>query len=168
MTISRVCWDIGGSMAKSCIRGQKHGIFRVLPVKGASVYGKPVITMPKTRNQRGVYLCEVGTDTAKEILYARMKADPTPVNEATSYAIRFPDNPEIFRRQRHNNWWRRNWWKSGKKERCVCCGITKSGVTKRWTAWCMPMRHYVCPCNAGNLIWLCSCIPQGCNCTTDP
>nr|WP_284541079.1 terminase gpA endonuclease subunit [Shigella boydii] len=44
----------------------------------------------------GVYLCEVGTDTAKEILYARMKADPTPVNEATSYAIRFPDNPEIF------------------------------------------------------------------------
>ncbi|KFB98692.1 large terminase protein, partial [Escherichia coli DSM 30083 = JCM 1649 = ATCC 11775] len=50
----------------------------MLPVKGASVYGKPVITMPKTRNQRGVYLCEVGTDTAKEILYARMKADPTP------------------------------------------------------------------------------------------
>lgn len=48
----------------------------MLPVKGASVYGKPVITMPKTRNQRGVYLCEVGTDTAKEILYARMKADP--------------------------------------------------------------------------------------------
>ncbi|EHX53617.1 hypothetical protein ECDEC12E_1192 [Escherichia coli DEC12E] len=38
----------------------------MLPVKGASVYGKPVITMPKTRNQRGVYLCEVGTDTAKE------------------------------------------------------------------------------------------------------
>ncbi len=66
MTISRVCWDIGGSMAKSFIRGQKHGVFRVLPVKGASVYGKPVITMPKTRNQRGVYLCEVGTDTAKK------------------------------------------------------------------------------------------------------
>ena len=56
----------------------------------------PVITMPKTRNQRGVYLCEVGTDTAKEILYARMKADPTPADEATSYAIRFPDDPEIF------------------------------------------------------------------------
>ncbi len=33
MTISRVCWDIGGSMAKSFIRGQKHGVFRVLPVK---------------------------------------------------------------------------------------------------------------------------------------
>ncbi|WP_244583574.1 hypothetical protein, partial [Escherichia coli] len=61
-----------------------------LPVKGASVYGKPVITMPKTRNQRGVYLCEVGTDTAKEILYARMKADPTPVDEATLNRPGFP------------------------------------------------------------------------------
>ncbi|EFG9843680.1 phage terminase large subunit family protein [Shigella boydii] len=97
MTISRICWDIGGIDGEIVYqRSKKHGVFRVLPVKGASVYGKPVITMPKTRNQRGVYLCEVGTDTAKEILYARMKADPTPVNEATSYAIRFPDNPEIF------------------------------------------------------------------------
>ncbi len=97
MTISRVCWDIGGIDGEIVYqRSKKHGVFRVLPVKGASVYGKPVITMPKTRNQRGVYLCEVGTDTAKEILYARMKADPTPADEATSYAIRFPDDPEIF------------------------------------------------------------------------
>ncbi len=96
MTISRVCWDTRGSMVKLFIRDQKTRCFPVLPVKGASVYGKPVITMPKTRNQRGVYLCEVGTDTAKEILYARMKADPSPADEATSYAIRFPDDPEIF------------------------------------------------------------------------
>ncbi|HGX0567162.1 TPA: terminase gpA endonuclease subunit, partial [Escherichia coli] len=78
MTISRVCWDTGGIDGEIVYqRSKKHGVFRVLPVKGASVYGKPVITMPKTRNQRGVYLCEVGTDTAKEILYARMKAEPT-------------------------------------------------------------------------------------------
>ncbi|WP_412531028.1 terminase gpA endonuclease subunit [Escherichia coli] len=97
MTISRVCWDTGGIDGEIVYqRSKKHGVFRVLPVKGASVYGKPVITMPKTRNQRGVYLCEVGTDTAKEILYARMKADPTPADEATSYAIHFPDDPEIF------------------------------------------------------------------------
>ncbi|TJR20905.1 phage terminase large subunit family protein, partial [Escherichia coli] len=97
MTISRVCWDTGGIDGEIVYqRSKKHGVFRVLPVKGASVYGKPVITMPKTRNQRGVYLCEVGTDTAKEILYARMKAAPTPADEATSYAIRFPDDPEVF------------------------------------------------------------------------
>ncbi|STN15372.1 phage terminase large subunit (GpA) [Escherichia coli] len=35
-------------MVKLFIRDQKNtGVFRVLPVKGASVYGKPVITMPK-------------------------------------------------------------------------------------------------------------------------
>lgn len=97
MTISRVCWDIGGIDGEIVYqRSKKHGVFRVLPVKGASVYGKPVITMPKTRNQRGVYLCEVGTDTAKEILYARMKAAPTPGDMAMPYAIRLPDNPEIF------------------------------------------------------------------------
>ncbi|MCN2672673.1 phage terminase large subunit family protein [Escherichia coli] len=50
----------------------------------------------KNPQSAGRYLCEVGTDTAKEILYARMKAEPTPADEATSYAIRFPDDPEIF------------------------------------------------------------------------
>ncbi|EAS2937596.1 phage terminase large subunit family protein, partial [Salmonella enterica] len=68
----------------------------VLPVKGASVYGKPVITMPKKRNQSGVFLCEIGTDTAKEMLYARMGAVTAPADEATPYAIRFPDNPDVF------------------------------------------------------------------------
>lgn len=141
-------------MAKSFIRGQKTRCFPGAAGKRRICLWQAGDHHAKTRNQRGVYLCEVGTDTAKEILYARMKADPTPVDEATSYAIRFPDDPDIFRRQRRSNWSRKSLWRSGKKERCVCCGITKSGVTKRWTAWCMPTRHYVCPCNAGSLIWL--------------
>ncbi|EMD3364934.1 terminase gpA endonuclease subunit, partial [Salmonella enterica] len=74
----------------------KHGVFRVLPIKGASIYGKPVITMPKSRNQRGVFLCEIGTDTAKEMIYARLKEPPTPPDSASPYTFRFPDNPEIF------------------------------------------------------------------------
>lgn len=53
-------------MVKLFIRDQKTRCFPGAAGKGASVYGKPVITMPKTRNQRGVYLCEVGTDTAKK------------------------------------------------------------------------------------------------------
>ncbi|EGH1736285.1 phage terminase large subunit family protein, partial [Salmonella enterica] len=77
-------------------RSKKHGIFRVLPIKGASVYGKPVITMPRSRNQRGVFLCEIGTDTAKEMIYARLKEPPTPPDSASPYTFRFPDNPEIF------------------------------------------------------------------------
>ncbi|MBJ5974935.1 phage terminase large subunit family protein, partial [Salmonella enterica subsp. enterica serovar Derby] len=36
------------------------------------------------------------TDTAKEMLYARMGAVTAPADEATPYAIRFPDNPDVF------------------------------------------------------------------------
>ncbi|EEC0644359.1 phage terminase large subunit family protein [Salmonella enterica subsp. enterica] len=97
ISISRICWDTGGIDAEIVYnRSKKHGIFRVLPVKGASVYGKPVITMPKKRNQNGVFLGEIGTDTAKEMLYARMGAVTAPADEATPYAIRFPDNPDVF------------------------------------------------------------------------
>ncbi|WP_139782457.1 terminase gpA endonuclease subunit, partial [Salmonella enterica] len=82
MSISRVCWDTGGIDQDIVYnRSKKHGIFRVLPIKGASVYGKPVITMPKKRNQNGVYLCEVGSDTAKELLYARMKLPSVPLSQ---------------------------------------------------------------------------------------
>ncbi|ELU1812815.1 phage terminase large subunit family protein, partial [Escherichia coli] len=73
-----------------------HGTFFVLPIKGASVYGKPVITMPKKRNQRGVFLCEVGSDTVKEMLYARFALPVVPASEAAPYTFRFPDNPDIF------------------------------------------------------------------------
>lgn len=97
MSISRICWDTGGIDAEIVYqRSKKHGVFRVLPIKGASVYGKPVITMPKKRNQRGVFLCEIGTDTTKELLYARLGAEPAPAGEATPYAFRFPDDPDIF------------------------------------------------------------------------
>ncbi|EEF3457044.1 DUF1983 domain-containing protein, partial [Salmonella enterica] len=97
MSIARVCWDTGGIDAEIVYkRSKKHGIFRVLPIKGASIYGKPVINMPKSRNQRGVFLCEIGTDTAKEMIYARLKEPPTPPDSASPYTFRFPDNPEIF------------------------------------------------------------------------
>ncbi|EIZ6339283.1 TPA: phage terminase large subunit family protein [Salmonella enterica] len=97
MSIARVCWDTGGIDAEIVYkRSKKHGIFKVLPIKGASVYGKPVITMPKSRNQRGVFLCEIGTDTAKEMIYARLKEPATPADSVSPYTFRFPDDPEIF------------------------------------------------------------------------
>uniref|UniRef100_UPI0021C8AB11 terminase gpA endonuclease subunit n=1 Tax=Escherichia coli TaxID=562 RepID=UPI0021C8AB11 len=66
MTISRVCWDTGGIDGEIVYqRSKKHGVFRVRKIKGASVYGRQVITMKKTSNQRGVYLCEVGKKKKK-------------------------------------------------------------------------------------------------------
>ncbi len=83
-------------MVKLFIRDQKTRCFPGAAGKRRICLWQASDHHAKTRNQRGVYLCEVGTDTAKEILYARMKADPSPADEATSYAIRFPDDPEIF------------------------------------------------------------------------
>lgn len=68
----------------------------MLPIKGASVYGKPVISMPKKKNQRGVFLCEIGTDTAKEILYARLSNPASLFDVSTPYTFHFPANKEIF------------------------------------------------------------------------
>lgn len=97
MTIGRICWDTGG--IDSVVvhrRSRQHGIFRVLPIKGASVYGKTVISMPRTRNEHHTYLCEIGTDTAKEILYARMSAPSSDATTSSPGALHFPNDPDIF------------------------------------------------------------------------
>ncbi|EFJ5717154.1 phage terminase large subunit family protein, partial [Escherichia coli] len=42
MSVSRICWDTGGIDPTIVYeRSKKHGLFRVIPIKGASVYGKP-------------------------------------------------------------------------------------------------------------------------------
>uniref|UniRef100_UPI001F4072B5 terminase gpA endonuclease subunit n=1 Tax=Escherichia coli TaxID=562 RepID=UPI001F4072B5 len=66
MSVSRICWDTGGIDPTIVYeRSKKHGLFRVIPIKGASVYGKPVASMPRKRNKNGVYLTEIGTDKGK-------------------------------------------------------------------------------------------------------
>ncbi|WP_407242666.1 terminase gpA endonuclease subunit [Escherichia coli] len=67
----------------------------VIPIKGASVYGKPVASMPRKRNKNGVYLTEIGTDTAKEQIYNRFTLTPEG-DEPLPGAVHFPNNPDIF------------------------------------------------------------------------
>lgn len=68
MSVSRICWDIGGIDPTIVYeRSKKHGLFRVIPIKGASVYGKPVASMPRKRNKNGVYLTEIGTDMGRSV-----------------------------------------------------------------------------------------------------
>jgi phage terminase large subunit GpA-like protein len=96
MLISRICWDIGGIDPTIVYnRSKKHGLFRVIPVKGASVYGKPVANMPRKRNKNGVYLTEVGTDTAKEQIYNRFTL-VAEGDEPLAGAVHFPNNHEIY------------------------------------------------------------------------
>ncbi|EFJ3712912.1 TPA: phage terminase large subunit family protein, partial [Escherichia coli] len=96
MSISRICWDTGGIDPTIVYeRSKKHGLFRVIPIKGASVYGKPVASMPRKRNKNGVYLTEIGTDTAKEQIYNRFTLTPEG-DEPLPGAVHFPNNPDIF------------------------------------------------------------------------
>ncbi|MBL5899939.1 phage terminase large subunit family protein [Lelliottia amnigena] len=97
MSIGRICWDTGGIDARVVHRrSRKHGLFRLLPVKGASTYGKTVISIPGRRNEHGTYLCEIGTDTAKEILYTRMGAEQAGFDIPAPGAVRFPLDTSIF------------------------------------------------------------------------
>lgn len=51
----------------------------LIPCRGLSHYGKPIVNFPRTKNDNGVYLVTVGTDTAKDLLWNRLKVtDPGP------------------------------------------------------------------------------------------
>ena len=52
--------------------------------------------MPRKRNKNGVYLTEVGTDTAKEQIYNRFTLVGRKGDEPLAGAVHFPNNPEIY------------------------------------------------------------------------
>ena len=63
---------------------RKHGVHWVVPIRGATLYGKPIANFPRTKNKvHKVFLTEVGTDNAKELLYSRMGL---PIDTAASQA----------------------------------------------------------------------------------
>jgi phage terminase large subunit GpA-like protein len=65
--------DSGGSYTDQVYAFSKHyGPREFVSIKGASVKGRPIVTFPKKRNEHGVYLAMIGTDTAKDTLYSRL------------------------------------------------------------------------------------------------
>ena len=78
MRVERWCWDSGGHYSDEVRKeSKKHGVTWVIPVFGAATYGKKIANFPKkkTKGDR-VYLTEVGTDNAKELIYSRLKIEP--------------------------------------------------------------------------------------------
>lgn len=68
----------------------KESPTELIPTKGMSTRGNPVADMPQKRNAKGVYLTQVGTDTAKTIIAERLKLEvPGP-----GY-IHFPKDPKV-------------------------------------------------------------------------
>ncbi|MEL4429829.1 phage terminase large subunit family protein [Shewanella mangrovisoli] len=88
-------WDSGGHYTDDVYAmSKKLGVMRVIPMKGANVYGKPIANFPRKRTAKGVYLTEVGTDNAKELIMAMLRIDPD-VDVRKPGAIHFPLNESV-------------------------------------------------------------------------
>jgi phage terminase large subunit GpA-like protein len=74
LRISCVCVDSGGHHTQSvyayCKKRQPRRIFAV---KGSSISGKALVGRPTISNRMRVKLFAIGTDTAKELIYSRLK-----------------------------------------------------------------------------------------------
>ena len=88
-------WDSGGHFTDTVYSmSKKLGVMDVIPVKGANVYGKPIATFPKKRNKKGVYLTEVGTDNAKELIMRMLRTQPDTL-ERIPQSVHLPLNNRI-------------------------------------------------------------------------
>jgi phage terminase large subunit GpA-like protein len=95
MKVERWCWDSGGHYTDEVYQeSRKHGVTWVIPVRGASAYGKPIANFPRTRSKAKVYLTEVGTDNAKELIYNRFKIQPQPGANVPG-CVHLPANDDI-------------------------------------------------------------------------
>ncbi|WP_353979401.1 terminase gpA endonuclease subunit [Salinicola endophyticus] len=95
MTVARWCWDSGGHYTDEVYKASKrHGVQWVVPTRGANVYGKPIQNFPRKRNSKGVYLTEIGTDNAKELIFNRLQIPPG-TGEPTPGCIHLPLDDSI-------------------------------------------------------------------------
>jgi phage terminase large subunit GpA-like protein len=68
------CQDKGGHYTDEVNRFSKRmGIRKLIPIHGSKYRHRPVAMMPRKRDKAGCYGTEVGTDTAKTLLYQRYK-----------------------------------------------------------------------------------------------
>ncbi|WP_314408900.1 terminase gpA endonuclease subunit [Pseudomonas kuykendallii] len=99
MKVDRWCWDSGGHYTDEVYaESRKHGIQWVVPVKGANKYGKPIANFPRARTKGSrVYLTEVGTDNAKEVIYSRLRLQPDLARQGDPQpgVVHLPANDDI-------------------------------------------------------------------------
>ena len=77
LSISCCCIDSGGLSTQSVYQFTKpRQARRIFAIKGASQAGKPIANRPTYVGKNKAVLYPVGTDTAKEAIFARLAADP--------------------------------------------------------------------------------------------
>lgn len=90
MRVERACWDAGGHYSDEVAEESiKHGVRWVVPIFGASTYGKPIANFPRRRKNK-IYKTEVGTDNAKELIYGRLNIVVPQPWVSTPGCIHFP------------------------------------------------------------------------------
>ena len=74
LTIASAFIDSGGHHTDSVYRyASQRQIKRIYACKGSSVAGKPIISKPSKIARSTALLFSIGTDTAKEVIYSRLK-----------------------------------------------------------------------------------------------
>ena len=75
--IACACIDSGDQTQEVYMFVKPRQMRRVFAVKGSSIAGHPLVGRPSKNNIGGVQLFSIGTDTAKDVIYGRLKiADP--------------------------------------------------------------------------------------------
>jgi len=95
MIIRSTCIDSGGHYTQQVYNYARQRVGkRVFAIKGVGGEGKPIIGKPSKNNIGKINLFPVGTDTAKELIFARLKI----TEEGAGYChFPFTHNEEYFR-----------------------------------------------------------------------
>lgn len=76
MRIATTCVDSGGHHTAAVYSYcKKRQLRRIFAVKGSSISGKALVSRPSISNKMRVKLFSIGTDTAKEMIYSRLKIE---------------------------------------------------------------------------------------------
>lgn len=74
LRIASVCVDSGGHHTQAVYAYcKKRQLRRIFAIKGSSIAGKVLVSRPSIANRMRVKLFSIGTDTAKEMIYSRLK-----------------------------------------------------------------------------------------------
>ncbi len=92
LEVGRICHDSGGHFAKEVYEfSKKIGVYHLVPIKGSSGYGKPIADFPRKKNPKHkVYLTEVDTNAAKELIYQRLNVQSDNLKDARAGYCHFP------------------------------------------------------------------------------